>query len=142
MLFTHSNVASIPISVSIGDTVIERTQSTKFLGVIIDDRLNYKEHVLQLSKKLSRVSGIMRRISNFMSPLVLNQVYFSLFQSFMDYGLAIWGGSGVTNRSKIIQVQRKALELFLDLPNNVPQPLIYEKLYEFRIVGQFHKYMF
>ena len=99
-------MSTTPFNVSIGSNVIERTECTKFLGIYIDHRLNYNVHVMTLSKKLSQISGIMRRIANFMPPSVLRQVYFSLFQSVMDYGIVVWGGCGVTNRNRLIQVQK------------------------------------
>ena len=141
MLFTHSNIVDVPLSVSIGDNLIERSRCVKFLGILIDDRLNYNTHVLQLSKKLSRTAGIMRKVANYMPHVILRQVYFSLFQSVLDYGVVVWGGCGITNRNKIIRAQNKAVSLLSELPLDVPQPLSFEKQYIFKVLCQFHKYI-
>ena len=50
MLFTHSNVSTIPISLSIGNNEIEKTDCCKFLGMYIDNRLNYNFHTMKFSK--------------------------------------------------------------------------------------------
>ena len=60
-----------PILVYIGGKMIERTNLTRFLGMYIDDRLNYSVHALQLSKRLARANGVMRKLAKFMPPLVL-----------------------------------------------------------------------
>ena len=42
--------------------VVERVHSTKFLGVEIDDKLSWKNHIQQIEKKLSSSIYIMRKI--------------------------------------------------------------------------------
>ena len=48
----------------------------------------------------------------------------------------------MTNRSKSVRVQNKALRLLSDLPSNVPCPLTFDKLYTHRILCQFYKYIY
>ena len=42
---------------SMNNKVIKRVRQTKFLGVIIDDKLSWKPHILSLNKKLSSACG-------------------------------------------------------------------------------------
>ena len=42
---------------------IEMIDKIKFLGVLVDSRLDFKEHVKQESLKMARAVGIIRRIS-------------------------------------------------------------------------------
>ena len=76
----------------------------------------------------------MRRIANLMPPIVLRQVYFSLFQSVMDYGIVAWGDCGVTNRNRLIQVQNRVFRLMSELPASISQPLNFNKLYVLRVL--------
>ena len=46
----------------------------KFLGVTLDDRLNYNENTDILSKKLSCELGIMNKVSNLVSPHFLYNI--------------------------------------------------------------------
>ena len=59
MLFTHSLVDRNAVVVRLGNKVITQVKSVKLLGNHIDDRLNYNDQTCVLSKKLSRVIGIM-----------------------------------------------------------------------------------
>ena len=140
MLFTHSNVTNIPFSVDIGGNVLERVTSTKFLGIYIDERLSFNTHILHLSRKLAHVNEIMRKIAHFMPLIVLRGVYFSLFQSILEYGMSVWGVCGVTNCSRISNIQCRVMKLLANLSNGVSPPLPYEKLYILRILCQFCKF--
>ena len=48
--------------VSIGDTKIESKNALKYLGMIIGDRLNFKEHVKFISEKASATQGALTRM--------------------------------------------------------------------------------
>ena len=50
-----------PINVSIDEFILTRVCSTKFLGVQIDEGLNWKEHIKLVTSKLIKVSGIIFR---------------------------------------------------------------------------------
>lgn len=43
----------------IDDAVIKRVKETKFLGVILDEKLNWKGHVDYIKKKISQNIGIL-----------------------------------------------------------------------------------
>ena len=71
--------------------------SVKFLGIYLDDRLNFNDHVSYLLKKLSKTVGIMYKMSCFLPPHILRMLYFSLFYSQLNYCINVWGGRGITN---------------------------------------------
>ena len=54
----------------------------KFLGVLLDETLSWKFHLIELSRKLSRDAGIFYKLSHFVPKEMLKTVYYSLFLSF------------------------------------------------------------
>ena len=50
MVFSTRTVPN-DIEVTINNCKIDQVYTTKYLGVVIDDKLNWKEHVLYVSKK-------------------------------------------------------------------------------------------
>ena len=52
---------------------------------------NWKAHISELSKKLSRAVGMLCKIKSFCTPSVLKSLYYSLFDSHLAYGLVVWG---------------------------------------------------
>ena len=85
---THSNCDLNDCDVRIRNTPITFVKSAKFLGITIDDRLNYNEHVTQLTKRLSRCKGNLYKLSYSIPPTILRQLYFAIFYSVMIYGIA------------------------------------------------------
>ena len=69
------------------------THKCKMLGIVIDTKLTWQEHVNYISVKLSRVVYLLRRINKCVPHAYARAVYFAYFQSIIKYGLIIWGNS-------------------------------------------------
>lgn len=82
-------------------------KSFRFLGVTLDSRLGWKDHISNLSSKLSSTLYLLRRISDFVPPQVLRTAYMGLFQSRISYGLLFWGQS--TDWVKVFILQKTAI---------------------------------
>ena len=65
--------------ISIGDSVLQGVQSLSFLGVTIDENLNWKAHIKSVSLKISRSVGVLSKIKNIVPDNVLLMLYNSLF---------------------------------------------------------------
>ena len=79
------------IHINIRTEVIPQTRSTKFLGLWIDENLNWKDHVNKLLLKLKRNTNLLRTGQNFLSPHALKVLYFAQIHSNLTYGIGIWG---------------------------------------------------
>ena len=58
MVFTSKKKTSDPLNIYIDECCIDKVNCTKFLGVYIDDKLNWKKHISYISGKISRGLGI------------------------------------------------------------------------------------
>ena len=110
MIF-HSPGAAIPVNatIKIGNRFISRVKYIRFLGLLLDENLSWKYHLSQLSKKLSRTCGILLKIRNYLSTDILRCIYNSLFMSFLQYGIAIWGKTFSSYIEPIFKLQKKAI---------------------------------
>ena len=93
------------ITLQIRGTNIEGQTKAKFLGVVIDNRLNFKDHVDSVCNRLSRSLGIMYRISPFIPKTVMLSLYYSIFYPHMIYAITKWGRSSLGNRARVRQLQ-------------------------------------
>ena len=59
MIFTRKNKIVPDIDIRINNVCIERMHVTKFLEMLIDSQLNWKQHIEYTSKKLSKCIGIL-----------------------------------------------------------------------------------
>ena len=54
MCFSAENKVKPDISLKLDGEIIAEVTSSKFLGVIIDDKLNWKDHVSFVCRKVAR----------------------------------------------------------------------------------------
>ena len=76
-------------SLSINGINIDRVEFTKFLGVYIDENLNWKKHASEMSSKISKSIGIMSKVKYILSRKLLKTLYFSLIHSYLNYCIII-----------------------------------------------------
>ena len=62
MVFTHRQIKREDLVIEIGGMRVQNVRAAKFLGVTVDDRQSYNQHVGELSKKLSCSIGLMYRV--------------------------------------------------------------------------------
>src|SRR5215475_9356191 len=95
--------------VVISNSIIANINSTKFLGLIIDSTLSWKDHVTELTPKLNKACYVFRTLTFLRSPEVLKMVYFSCFHSIMSYGIIFWGNSH--HSINIFKIQKRILRI-------------------------------
>ena len=80
------------ICLKINNVVIKQVNEARFLGVTLDENLNWKSHIYKLSKKLSCSAGILNLIKDSIPEDLYKSLYFTLFESHLSYGITVWGG--------------------------------------------------
>ena len=94
------NIQEEPL-ISIGNETIKKISKCKTLGVIIDDKLLWKDHTNETSAKVSKGLGIMRRIKTFVTQSVMQSIYNSLILPYFDYCNMVWENTAKYNLQKI-----------------------------------------
>ena len=84
IIFHSSSVnISSTFDIKIGKKCIKRAKSVKFSGLLLDEHLNWKCYLSELSKKLARTCKIFFKIRNLLPLNVLICLYNALFLSFL-----------------------------------------------------------
>ena len=105
MIFSRSNV-DLPKPLSISNIPIERKTEARFLGVIIDETLNWTRHVKTVISKMSRYVGIMYKLKKFLPLKVRLQIYHSFIQSHLNFCSLVWGFCSKSNIEAIFSKQK------------------------------------
>ena len=100
------------ITFKLHHTKLYESTKIKYLGLILDNKLNWKAHIAELSKKLSRAVGMLYKIKTFVTPSVLRSLYYSLFNSHLACGLVVWGSANKTDLIKLKISKREQFMLF------------------------------
>lgn len=77
--------------VIIQNETVQQAQSCKFLGVIVDEHLNWKTHIKSVCMKLSKVCGIIHRVRDQLTKKSLLNLYFTLCYPHIIYCVSVWG---------------------------------------------------
>ena len=87
--FTPKNSLLSPMAMEYANKLKNETISTRFLGMQINNHLNWKKHIDQILPKLSTACFLSRRLFHIPNIDVLRMVYFAYFHSIIKYGLII-----------------------------------------------------
>ena len=68
------------------DLSLERVNSTKFLGIIIDQTLTWKNHIDAISKTISRNIGMLGKLKQYVIGYILYSLYCTLVLPYVSYG--------------------------------------------------------
>ena len=98
-------------NLSINSKIIKRVNQTKFLGVIIDDKLTWKPHILSLNKKLRSACGRICQIRKCLPESLYKLIYHSLFESHLGYAISVWGGISNNQLKPLFITQKKCIRI-------------------------------
>lgn len=107
----HYHSVSCSKTINCGCLVIDRTESIKYLGLVIDSNLSWKGHIKKLKNELFRSVRTFYLLRDVCPPKVLLKVYHALIGSRLSYGLACWGGTYVTTLYPIYILQKSFLRI-------------------------------
>ena len=88
---------------------LERVVNIKFLGVIINNKLDWSNQINKVARSLTSLSGVLYNLRKFV-PKDLNlskSIYFALVNSVMSYAISVWGSGGAINALKPLHIAQK-----------------------------------
>ena len=86
---------------------ISEVETTKFLGVIIDNRLNWKHHIDSICNKVSNNIGIILNARWVFNKTTLLSLYYSFIYPYSTYCIHVWGSIYKTHLQKLQILQKK-----------------------------------
>ena len=113
MVFSRRNLY-FPLSpVVLQGNPIPYNYSFKFLGIILDFKLNWKLHVQKVQSKLSRVCGILYRLRNKLTRTISRMIYLSLDYSYLIYCNSVWSSCHKTVCNSLFVTQKKIIRTIM-----------------------------
>lgn len=87
--------------------------SVKFLGVYLDSKLSWDQHINFLCKKISTNIYLLRNLANNVSQRTLITAYHGLIHSSLSYAILVWGHS--SHSANVFALQRRAIRIVYGL---------------------------
>ena len=121
---TNCNLANVKI----GNTIIDEVNSTKLLGVNVDNTLSWTMQVAQVKKCTSYRLFLFSTIRKYL-PLETRIKYYDYYvKPLIAYCSSVWGICSKENQTKIIKIQKKAARLILEAPPLTPSKQMFQQL--------------
>ena len=97
------------VALKINDIAIERVDATKFIGVVIDQSLNWNNHINLVRSKLAKVASVLYKVSHVIDRSSLHTLYCSLFLPYLMYCCEIWGNNYTAKLQCIVSLQKRVI---------------------------------
>ena len=119
-----NSLSSIRLNIIINNISIELYSNIKFLGLFIDNKLNWKIHISHILRKLSKSIAILNKIKYKLKEKSLIIVYYDIFKCHLDYCSHIWGNNFESNIKPISKLKNRVIRLIC---KDVHSSILYKK---------------
>ena len=112
LLFDYWKRERTALEIHIDGTIIKSKKNTKFLGVILDNKLQWKDHYEQLKTKINRNYSLLCKSKNLLNVHGMKVLYYAQIYSHLSYCIVIWGSMlSVELHRKLRALQNKCVKL-------------------------------
>jgi len=109
MIYSYRGQYNLAGPIMIGGDLIERVNSVKFLGVVLDDKLRFSEHVLSISSKVSRSIGVLYKLRDFIPTHILRSLYYSMVYPYISYAIEAWFNAPNYISNSVVVLQKRVV---------------------------------
>jgi len=107
----------LPI-IRFNDVELEWVEDFRYLGIIINNKLNFGRHIDEICRKLSRACGIIHSVSRILSTKTLRTLYHALFYSHLTQSIILWGNAPECQTRPVRMLMNKVLRTILGVKFN------------------------
>ena len=108
------------LSLHIENSPIENVECCKYLGVILDNKLKFKNHIAKITKIISFKLGILLQLKREKIPIkILQLIYSSLILPHLYYCNVIWSHTYTIHLNSLDKIQKRCVSLINGHTNNI-----------------------
>ena len=127
------------LRITLGTVKIERVESYKCLGLIIDEKLSYDDHIEHVYKKCIGMVFAIRRIRNLITEKLAYQIYFAHIYSHLIFLNSLWSVTSKENVEKLFRMQKKCLKFIQKKDQLAPSSSLFsEKILPLPVMNDFN----
>lgn len=118
---------------------IPEVQSAKYVGILIDNKLNFKSHSLEAISKIKQNMFLLNSNKNFLPLTIRKLIYNSLIKPYFEYGVENWGNS---LKKHLTVMQKKCVRMINNKQNYIchtNQIYINNKLLKFEDILEYRR---
>ena len=115
-------------NIKLDNVLIQKVSSNKYLGVTLDENLNWDEHIDSLNKCLAKTSNsfkIIKKRVHEENKIVLFNAY---ILSKVQYGIEVYGKANATSLKKVQVQQNKSLKILFNKDPLISTKILHQEL--------------
>src|SRR5437867_200960 len=102
-----SSLPSLNIKLYLNGNLLSRVSSIKYLGIYLDENLDWTIHIKDLCLHLRKSIGIFYKLSSLLPLPILRMLYFAIVYPRLLYGVAIYANTYLTHIHDLIILNNK-----------------------------------
>ena len=114
--------------VKMNNIEISYNYSLKFLGILLDFKLNWKCHLKHIQTKLSKACGIFYNIRNKINIYIAKIIYYAIVHPYITYCVTAWSSCNVTHRLHLFKTQKRILRTICRTRRDAPSSPLFANL--------------
>jgi len=142
MIYQNKQQKLIPLKLYFDGQKIESVECFNYLGIILDKNLSYNQHINKISSSIAQHIGSLSAIKRFVSVSIRRQIYMTIVQPKLYYGILVWGHKA----SKLHLLQKRAVRVISGAKYNAHADPLFknlkilkcEDIYKLQILKLYH----
>ena len=112
VIFHRARFKQTKIEINLSNMSLKRVSFTKFLGVIIDEKISFTRHISYIKNKISKAMGIIIKAQKYLNIKLLVNIYRAFVFPYLTYCIEIWGNASDIHLDALLKVQKKIFESY------------------------------
>ena len=138
----------VHLKVNYNDLQLTCVNSSKYLGVMVDNKLSFQSHINMIENKVARAVGILSKVRFLFPSSTLLLLYSTLIKPHLLFGITLWGSTCSSYLCKLQRLQNKAIRIISNCNRRASITYYYHKLeilkitdlYTFEIAKLMHQH--
>ena len=127
IIFTNKKL-NTNVNIKLEGHTLKQVKETKYLGVILNEKLNWEPHISFIRNKLVKASYLLSKLRHYVDISTLKMIYYSLVHSHISYCITTWGGAPPTTIKPLITIQNKIIRIITFSHYKTHAPPLFLKL--------------
>ena len=119
MIISRSSFIGPLPALRYGTMTIELKSSSKCLGLTIDNKLSWQEHIRNVCNLFNQKLAVLKQIK-FLPQSTLESIYFNSIIPSVVYNIVVWGSASPSLMEDIERIHMRALRIVCKLPMTTP----------------------
>ena len=134
MIFRNrTKIRNIPEVITFNNKSINRATNIKYLGITLDEYLNWNNHISSLCKTLKSFFSVFYNIRYYLFLENCKTIYYTMVYSKIKYGICVYGFTKTVNMSKLQVLQNKLIKVLTGKELRYPTNVLHNDLHVLQV---------